>query len=113
MKYTICYYDNPAAKIDIKGWEWRVYDKIIFKKITGDFYEFVLQISEFECEYILCLPIGYYTGEIPSPENIKSQNKLFESPPIYSKTIIFGKVTTEDLKKIGDVSKELKEKYQK
>ena len=58
VKLTICFYENPAAKQEIKFWEGLVDDKIKSKSYIGDIWSYYL-VDRNKQEFVVCIPIDY------------------------------------------------------
>ena len=103
IKLTYCFYENPAAKQEIKFWESLVEDKIKTKTFTGDHWGYLLE-KDFEYEFVCCIPLqdikrGFEPSEVV--ENIfKLHRKNEFEILVYNKTLIFGKVELSQLQYI-------------
>ena len=103
IKLTYCFYENPAAKQEIKFWESLVEDKIKTKTFTGDHCGYLLE-KDFEYEFVCCIPLqdikrGFEPSEVV--ENIfKLHRKNEFEMLVYNKTLIFGKVELSQLQYI-------------
>ena len=104
-KLTICFYENPAAKQEIKFWEGLVEDKISSKSFVDDRWSYHLK-DENEDELVVCVPLEDIK-EFRGIHNISSiANDKFDLHNIpgklkYYKTLIFGKVESEQLRFIS------------
>lgn len=85
---TICYYEYPAALHEIDAWEKLKNNQIITKtKLLDNVIYYKL-----ENELLICIPVG---------ELINSFNyETFLKNGKYYKTLIFGKVDSNNLKNI-------------
>ena len=103
IKLTYCFYENPAAKQEIKFWESLVEDKIKTKTFTGDHWGYLLE-KDFEYEFVCCIHLqdikrGFEPSEVV--ENIfKLHRKNEFEMLVYNKTLIFGKVELSQLQYI-------------
>ena len=104
VKLTICFYENPAAKQEIKFWESLVEDKISSKSFVDDRWSYHLEENN-EHELVVCIPLkdvenfrGIYN--ISTIANDKFDLHRIPGKLRYHKTLIFGKVEVEQLKYI-------------
>lgn len=104
-KLTICFYENPAAKQEIKFWEGLVEDKISSKSFVDDRWSYHLE-EDSEHELVVCIPLED-TKDFRGIDSVsKIANDKFGLHQIpgklkYYKTLIFGKVEVEQLKFIS------------
>ena len=75
-KLTLCYYENPAAKQEIKFWESLIEDKIQSKSYIKDIWSYHLKDGK-ENEIVVCVPID--------------------------RTLIFGRINANQLETIGKI----------
>ncbi len=105
VKLTICFYENPAAKQEITFWEGLVKQKIKTKSKVNDIWSYHLNDEEGD-ELVVCIPIEL-TEEFRDISNVsKLADGEFDRHKVhgklkYGKTLIFGKVETEQLKFIA------------
>ena len=102
VKLTICFYENPAAKQEIKFWEGLVEDKIKSRLYIGDEWSYHL-VDGNKHEMVLCIPtddIEKYTelGEISKIADDKFDLHNIPGKLKYHKTLIFGKVNSDQLR---------------
>ena len=104
-KLTLCFYENPAAKQEIKFWEGLVEDKISSKSFVDDRWSYHLSDDDGD-ELVVCIPLE----DIKQFRGIENVSKiandkfgLHRTPGKlkYYKTLIFGKVEVEQLKFIS------------
>jgi hypothetical protein len=85
-RLTITFYENPAALAEIEFWEQSMANEIRRKTNLG--HDILYYLNKKEAVY--CTPI-----DKPS---LKTINELLESKDyVYNKTLIFGKVNSEQL----------------
>ena len=103
VKLTYCFYENPAAKQEIKFWESLVEKHIVSKSFIGDHWGYRLE-KEDGVEFVCCIPLQ----ELKRHKNIeriaddvfmlhKKENEMLA----YYKTLIFGKVEIDQLRFIS------------
>lgn len=104
VKLTYCFYENPAAKQEIKFWESLVKKHIVSKSFIGDHWGYRLE-KEDGVEFVCCIPldnlIGYEFKPSRAAVNVFDLHKNKNEGLRYHKTLIFGKVETEQLKIIS------------
>lgn len=105
VKLTICFYENPAAKQEIKFWEGLVDDKIKSKSYIGDIWSYYL-VDGNKQEFVVCIPIDYTEKYTSIEEVSKIADNEFDLHNIkgklkYYKTLIFGKVESDQLRFIS------------
>jgi len=104
-KLTICFYENPAAKQELVFWEGLVKDKIQSKSYINDIWSYHLNDGS-ENEMVVCIPIDL-TEDFRDISNVSrivdNEFDLHKVPGKlkYYKTLIFGKVESEQLKFIS------------
>jgi hypothetical protein len=104
IKLTLCFYENPAAKQEIKFWESLVEDTIKTKSFIGDNWGYSLE-KELEREFVCCIPLqdlsrGY--DIMSTAEDVFDLHRKNEFDILlYNKVLIFGKVEVEQLKYIS------------
>jgi hypothetical protein len=97
-KLTVCYYENPAAKQEIKFWEGLVEDKIQSRSYVSDIWSYHLK-DDGESELVICIPIDMvsHTQQISGIADREFSLHLLTGLLYYNKTLIFGKVDSEQL----------------
>jgi hypothetical protein len=100
IKLTYCFYENPAAKQEIKFWESLVEDRIKTKSFIGDNWGYSLEKDD-EREFVCCIPLQDLDRNL---EPIKVADDVFDLHRksefdilVYNKVLIFGKVELEQL----------------
>lgn len=103
VKLTYCFYENPAAKQEIKFWESLVEDSIKSKSFIGDNWGYRLE-KDGEIEFVCCIPLQdlHYNTVVEKISNDvfklhQNENEILT----YHKTLIFGKVETDQLRFIS------------
>ena len=103
VKLTYCFYENPAAKQEIKFWESLVEDKIQTKSFIGDVWAYSL-VKDYEKEFVCCIPMEdntcYESLDIVVEDAFDLHRKSDNEILTYNKTLIFGKVSIYHLKNI-------------
>jgi hypothetical protein len=96
MLLTICFYEHPAAKAHLDFWEKAMGSRIISKVeyLSSCLGYFIKKDQETELVYCIPLQIAKTLEFEKDLENIKEPIKYF-------KTLVFGKVSIEDLKLIN------------
>ena len=61
VKLTYCFYENPAAKQEIKFWESLVEKHIVSKSFIGDHWGYRLE-KEDGIEFVCCIPLDNLIG---------------------------------------------------
>jgi hypothetical protein len=56
IKLTTCFYENPAAKAEIKFWETQVEDRIESKMYIDDYWSYILKRNDGSKEFMFCFP---------------------------------------------------------
>ena len=101
---TYCFYENPAAKQEIKFWESLVEENIKSKSFIGDNWGYRLEKNN-EIEFVCCIPLqdlgrGYDT--MRTANDVFDLHKENETDIlVYHKVLVFGKVEIEQLKYIS------------
>jgi len=105
IKLTYCFYENPAAKQEIKFWESLVKDRIQTKSFIGDVWAYSL-VKDYEREFVCCIPMedstGYGSLDIVVEDAFDLHRKSENEILVYNKTLIFGKVSVYHLKRITE-----------
>ena len=102
---TICFYENPAAKQELVFWEGLIKDKIQSKSYINDIWSYHLKDGEGH-ELVVCIPIDL-TEEFRDVSNVSrivdNECDMHQVPGKlkYYKTLIFGKVQSDQLKFIS------------
>lgn len=104
-KLTICFYENPAAKQEIKFWEGLVEDRIKSKSYINDIWSYHLEDLG-EHELVVCIPIEKTSDfrDISKVSSIADKEFVLHQIPgklRYHKTLIFGKVESDHLRFIS------------
>ena len=104
-KLTICYYENPAAKQEIKFWEGMVEDKIKTRSFLSDVWSYHLQDGD-ENELVVCIPIDTveHTQQISGIANREFSLHSLVGLLYYYKTLIFGKVDSKQLETVHRIT---------
>ena len=104
IKLTLCFYENPAAKQEIKFWESLVEDTITTKSFIGDNWGYSLE-KEMKQEFVCCIPLQDLTRNfdvMAVVENVFDLHRKNEFDIlVYNKVLIFGKVEVEQLQYIS------------
>ena len=103
IKLTICFYENPAAKAEIKFWESQMEDKIDSRMYIEDFWSYIIKRDDGSKEFMFCFPtnlIEYHN--IKSLQNLINNYFLAHSLDkkcklFYYKTLMFGRLEIEHL----------------
>ncbi len=118
INFTLCFYEFPGALQEIKQWENLKFNQIIKKYVSKDnvrFYSITLdkeKCNGYEREFLLCFPIGVESVGLDTID-VDEIGKQFQQGVDYYKTIIFGKVNSDDLLKIHNVCRNLENKWTK
>ena len=102
VNLTICFYENPAAKQELVFWEGLVKDKIKSKSYINDIWSYHL-VDDGVHELVVCIPIDL-TEEFRGIDRISkiadNEHDMHSIPGKlkYYKTLIFGKVKSDQLK---------------
>ena len=108
VKLTLCFYENPAAKQEIKFWESLVDDIIKTKSFIGDNWGYSLE-KELEREFVCCIPMQDLSRKYDVMKTVEDVFDLHRKNEldvlIYNKVLVFGKVEIEQLKYILDKMK--------
>jgi len=100
IKLTFCFYENPAAKQEIKFWESNVEDKIQTKSFIGDNWGYSL-VKESGNEFVCCIPLQDLCSSFDVMERVEDVFGLHRKNEFdiltYNKVLIFGKVEVEQL----------------
>lgn len=104
-KLTICFYENPAAKQEIKFWEGLVEDKIKSKSYINDIWSYHLEDLD-EHELVVCIPIDKvkHTQQISEIVNKEFSLHAITGSLYYYKTLIFGKVISKQLETVHRIT---------
>jgi len=100
IKLTYCFYENPAAKQEIKFWESLVEDTIQTKSFIGDNWGYSL-VKESGNEFVCCIPLQdlnrsfNITARVEYVFDLHRKNEF--DILLYNKTLIFGKVEVDQL----------------
>jgi len=94
---TLCFFEHPAARVHINIWEKLMKDRII-NKFELKFYEGYNVKRDNVKEVILCIPIGLIKSFDVFQENLRCIKEVQ-----YLKSLIFGKITQEDLVLISSI----------
>jgi len=107
VKLTTCFYENPAAKAEIKFWESQVESNIDSRLYIDDFWSYILNREDGTKEFMFCFPtnlIQYH--DIKGLQNLIDNylsthlpNDKLES--VHYKTLTFGRLEKEYLKFYG------------
>ena len=104
VKLTICFYENPAAKQEIKFWESLVDDTIKTKSFIGDNWGYSLE-KDLEREFVCCIPMQDLSRTYDTMKVVEGVFDLHRKSEfdvlIYNKVLVFGKVEVEQLKYIS------------
>ena len=104
IKLTLCFYENPAAKQEIKFWESLVEDTIQTKSFIGDNWGYSL-VKESGNEFVCCIPLqdlGRSFDVMARVEDVFELHRKNEFDILaYNKVLIFGKVEVEQLQFIA------------
>lgn len=95
MKLTVAYYENPAALHEIKAWEKMKKKQILNCSYYNNRHEFIL-----EDERVLCMPID---------EIDVDYIKFVMLTNTYNKTLMFGKITAQQLIDISLITLKLEQ----
>ena len=113
VKLTLCFYENPAAKQEIKFWESLVEDTIKTKSFIGNNWGYSLE-KEFERELVCCIPLQDLSKEYDAMSTTEDVFDLHRKSEfdilIYNKTLIFGKVEVDQLTYISTMMQIWKQK---
>jgi|GEM_PF-6015392 len=93
-KLTVLFYENPVALSDIENWKKMQQHKILYYEHIDNEIKFHLQT-----EVIICTPIN--------TPNI-SLLRVFCKNYTYSKSVIIGQVTSDDLTRISKLINDFK-----
>ena len=104
VKLTTCFYENPAAKAEIKFWETQVEDRIESRMYIDDFWSYILKREDGSKEFMFCFPtdlIQYH--KVSSLQNLINNYLSTHLPDtkyegIHYKTLTFGKLEKKYLK---------------
>jgi hypothetical protein len=100
VKLTYCFYENPAAKQEIKFWESLVEDRIKTKSFIGDNWGYSLEKDD-EREFLCCIPLQDLNRDFEPTKVADDVFGLHRENEfdilVYNKVLIFGKVETEQL----------------
>ena len=100
IKLTYCFYENPAAKQEIKFWESLVEKHIVSKSFIGDNWGYRLE-KEDGTEFVCCIPLQQLKRCFDLDRTVKKVfelHKYSKSEMLkYNKVLIFGKVEIEQL----------------
>ena len=107
VKLTTCFYENPAAKAEIKFWETQVEDRIESRLYIDDYWSYILKRDDGSKEFMFCFPtnlIEYHN--ITSLQNLIDNylsthltDKSYEA--VHFKTLTFGKLEKKYLNFYG------------
>lgn len=104
IKLTICFYENPAAKQEIKFWESLVEDTIQTKSFIGDNWGYSL-VKESGNEFVCCIPLQDLIKNFDVMLTVEDVFNLHRKNEfdilVYNKVLIFGKVEVEQLQYIS------------
>lgn len=103
VKLTYCFYENPAAKQEIKFWESLVADSIKSKSFIGDNWGYRLE-KDGEVEFVCCIPLqdlNHNKDVEHVAENVFKLHQNENEILTYHKTLIFGKVEIDQLRFIS------------
>ena len=95
VKLTTCFYENPAAKAEIKFWESQVESNIDSRLYIDDFWSYVLNREDGTKEFMFCFP----TNLIDNYLSTHLPNDKLEG--VHYKTLTFGRLEKEYLKFYG------------
>ena len=101
VKITTCFYENPAAKAEIKFWETQTEDKIESRMYIEDFWSYILKRDDDSKEFMFCFPtdlIKYHNEK--SLQNLIDNYLLSHLPEkkyesVHYKTLTFGRLEKE------------------
>jgi hypothetical protein len=106
VKFTICFYEDPAALQEIEFWEGLVKDKILESDRSGKFLNYLLDKDD-HYELVCCMPLDTLTNQSISGianivknslcqiTSIKNYLKLKQT---WYKVLIFGKIQRNQLR---------------
>ena len=100
IKLTICFYENPAAKQEIKFWESLVEDTIQTKSFIGDHWGYSL-VKETGNEFVCCIPLQDLCRSFDVMATAEDMFDLHRKTDfdmlLYNKVLVFGKVEVKQL----------------
>ena len=100
IKLTLCFYENPAAKQEIKFWESLVEDTIQTKSFIGDNWGYSL-VKESGNEFVCCIPLQDLNRSLDVMAVVEDVFDLHRKSEfdilMYNKVLVFGKVEVEQL----------------
>ena len=101
-KLTLCFYENPAAKQEIKFWEGLVEEKIKSRSFIDDRWSYHLEDNGVH-ELVICIPLEDTKefrdiAAVSTIADVKFDLHKISGKLKYHKTLIFGRVETEQLK---------------
>jgi hypothetical protein len=105
VKFTICFYEDPAALQEIEFWENLIKDKIVESDKSGKFLSYLLD-KDNDYEFVCCIPldvlIHHNTNGITnivknSLYHVTSPKEYIELKQSWHKILIFGKIKKEQL----------------
>lgn len=96
---TLCFFEHPAARVHLKIWE-KMMKKRIINKFELKFCEGYIVKRSDEKEIIFCVPIELVKDFGAFQEDLKN---VKDSQ--YLKSLIFGKITQDDLSLISSCIK--------
>lgn len=116
---TLCFYEYPGALQEIKQWENLKFDSIIEKEVPPilktRYYKVKLDKEKcegFECEILKCFPIIDSRLMVCKEDIEYSIKRHFGNEKIvYYKTIIFGKVNSNNLNEIKNIVEHFESNY--
>ena len=107
IKVTTCFYENPAAKAEIKFWETQMEDKIESRMYTNDFWSYILKRDDDAKEFMFCFPTSLIDAHtIRSLQNLIDNYLSLHIPKdkyefVHYKTLTFGRLEEHYLKFYG------------
>ena len=100
IKLTLCFYENPAAKQEIKFWESLVEDTIQTKSFIGDNWGYSL-VKESGNEFVCCILLQDLNRSLDVMAVVEDVFDLHRKSEfdilMYNKVLVFGKVEVEQL----------------
>ena len=108
VKLTTCFYENPAAKAEIKFWETQVEKKIESRMYVDDFWSYILERDESNTkEFMFCFPTDLIENHnVTSLQNLINNYRSTHLPDksyeaVHFKTLTFGKLEKKYLNFYG------------
>lgn len=119
---TACFYQNPFALEEIRAWEAKMWDAIVYKRRWQDKIFYLIEIPEPKedrpkLELMIAIPMkcsdliysDIFAWGLRELRRISLFHISFDDELIFGKTILFGAADSRILKRIADLTKFLEE----